>query len=347
MKKSINKFLVGTVCLLAPAVTLAQDIHFSQFYSSPLTLNPGLTGAYSDIQAVLNYKDQWKAVASPYKTYAASYDMRLMKGKWKNGFLGAGLNVFSDKAGDAQLGTTDVNLSISSSRKIDDDNDLALGLQAGFTQRSITTDKFQWGNQYNGSAYDPTISADETFSTTKMGYPDFSAGLLWHYGKGEMYIAANDQLKMDAGIAMFHFTRPGQSFYDTSSDRLDFKYVVHGSAHIGIKNTKFSIEPSVMVLLQGPAQEINVGGMFRYFIKEDAKYTGFVKSASISVGGHYRAQDAFILSTMLNIANYGMGISYDMNTSDLRAASSGRGGFEISLRYVTGASYLYKGFSQY
>lgn len=326
---------------------VAQDIHFSQFYNSPLNLNPGLCGALSDIQGVLNYKDQWKTVASPYKTYAASFDMRLMKGKWKNGFLGAGLSFFGDKAGDAQLGTTSVSFSLSSNRKINDKQNLALGLQGGIAQRSIQTDKFQWGNQYNGTAYDPTIPHDEVFNNTKMVYPDFGAGLLWTYGDGEMYITANDQFKMDAGVAMYHFTRPAQSFYDGTSDKLHFKYVVHSSAHIGIKNTKIAIEPSVMVLLQGPAQEINVGGAIRYAIREDSKYTGFVKSASISAGGHYRAQDAFVLSTMLNIANYGLGISYDVNTSDLRAASSGRGGFEICLRYIGAADYLYKGFSQY
>ncbi len=346
MKRSF-RILLAVPAMLALHTVSGQDIHFSQFYNSPLTLNPAMAGASNDIQGIINYKDQWKAVASPYRTYGASFDMRLMKGKWKNGFLGAGLNLFSDKAGDAQLGTTTVAFSLSSSRKLDENNTMALGLQGGLEQRSIKTDKFQWGNQYNGTAYDPSIPSDEVFSTTKMMYPDFSAGLLWHYGEGEMYITANDQLKMDAGIAMFHFTRPGQSFYNTTEDRLNFKYVVHGGAHIGLKGTPLAFEPTFMVLLQGPAQEINVGGMIRYAIREDSKYTGFVKSAHLSIGGHYRAKDAFILSSMLHIGNYSVGMSYDLNTSDLRAASTGRGGFELCLRYTNAAGYLYKGFSQY
>ena len=34
------------VALLAVATTMAQDIHFTQFTMSPLTLNPGLTGKF-------------------------------------------------------------------------------------------------------------------------------------------------------------------------------------------------------------------------------------------------------------------------------------------------------------
>ncbi|MEC7159268.1 MAG: type IX secretion system membrane protein PorP/SprF, partial [Bacteroidota bacterium] len=35
----------------------SQDIHFSQYYASPLTLNPALTGLHGgDFRAVVNYR---------------------------------------------------------------------------------------------------------------------------------------------------------------------------------------------------------------------------------------------------------------------------------------------------
>ena len=36
----------------------------------------------------------------------------------------------------------------------------------------------------------------------------------------------------------------------------------------------------------------------------------------------------------LEFANYAMGMSYDVNTSGLIYATSGKGGFEISLRWI-------------
>ena len=55
----------------------AQDIHFSQFEMAPLQQNPALAGALYGVQATINYKDQWRAIGTPYKTFAVGYDMRL------------------------------------------------------------------------------------------------------------------------------------------------------------------------------------------------------------------------------------------------------------------------------
>ena len=101
--------------LMGGNICYSQDIHFSQFYNTPLLLNPGLTGASNaDLRAIVNYKDQWRIIGSPYKTFAFSYDMALLKEKFKNSFLGAGICAFNDKAGDTELGLTQIALSVAS-----------------------------------------------------------------------------------------------------------------------------------------------------------------------------------------------------------------------------------------
>ncbi len=81
----ILKFQLIVACFL-PGISPAQDIHFTQIYMSPLTLNPAMAGAIFKKQALINYKDQWSSITTPYKTFAASYDMRLNKKKDKKGF---------------------------------------------------------------------------------------------------------------------------------------------------------------------------------------------------------------------------------------------------------------------
>ena len=317
----------------------AQDIHFSHFYQSPMTLNPALTGVFNgDMRLLTNYKDQWKNVATAYKTFAASCDFnRLLKEKFKHGFLGAGLSVFSDKAGDAEMGITQVNLSLSSSRSLDERNSVSVGLQGGFAQRSINFDKLYWDKQYDQTTgvFDPTASSGETFTSNKFTYIDFAAGVNWNYGKGEMYSTANDQFRANFGAAMYHINKPQQSFLGNSDEKLYSKMVLHGSMLIGIKNTNYSFVPSFMFLKQGSSQEILAGTMLRYMLKEESRYTGYVKGAAISFGGHYRVKDAMVASMLLEVANYAIGVSYDVNTSDLKPASSGRGGIEFSLRFIT------------
>jgi type IX secretion system PorP/SprF family membrane protein len=338
-------------CLLNVAAASAQDIHFSQFYMSPLTLNPATAGAFKDITATTIYREQWQAVSSPYQTFAIAGDMRLMKAKWKSGYLGVGLNVFSDKAGDGSLSTTQVNLNLAAHVKLDANQTLSGGLQAGFGQYSINLNNLTWDNNYNQATGVVTPGMGTSgeigkIASTSILYPDIGAGMLYQYNKGESYISGNDVFQSNFGVAVAHINQPTQSFYASSSgtdnDVLFMKYTVHGMLLIGLKNTPISINPSFVYYRQGPAQEITAGSLIKYTLKEDSKYTGYVRGAAISLGAFYRWDDAVIISSLLEMGNYAIGLSYDVNISELSTVSEGRGGFELSLRYVNPSNFLYQ-----
>lgn len=342
----MKKILLYPLALFALVASVhkatAQDIHFSQYYNSPLTLNPALAGSFMDHRVTLNYKDQWRSVATAYKTLGVSYDMKLFKDRWQNGFLGVGINIFADRAGDANMGTTQANLTLASHRRLNKANSVSLGLQGGYAQRSINTSKLTWDNQYQNGAFDPALPSGENFANQKFGLGDFSAGFQWQYGKDEMYISGNDALKANFGAAYFHVNQPKYSFLATSNERLYSKLVVHGNMFIGIKNTNSGLVPSFLYMKQGPAQEIMVGALVKYLLKEDSKYTGFIRGAAVSLGGHYRFQDAVVIQGLIEMGSYALGISYDVNTSDLSNASNGRGGIEIMLRYVNPNPFMFK-----
>src|ERR1051325_1385990 len=65
-----------------PGFTYAQDPSFSQFFSSPLNINPGLTANInSKWRLVTNFRNQWIGPASPYATGTVSYDSKVLKDK--------------------------------------------------------------------------------------------------------------------------------------------------------------------------------------------------------------------------------------------------------------------------
>ena len=72
-----------------------------------------------------------------------------------------------------------------------------------------------------------------------------------------------------------------------------------------------------------------------FLFKESSKYTGNLKGGTVGIGAEYRMNDAFIITSFLEIANYTIGISYDLNTSSLSNASNSFGAFEVALRYVS------------
>ncbi len=307
-------------------------------------INPGQAGAYKTIEAIINYKNQWTSISpNAYKTMMISVDGRLKQKQWKTKWLAAGLNVFTDKAGDGNLKTTQVSGSFGYHIQLDEKNTLGGCLVGGYVARSIDYTKLSWDEQYqNGSYSSANPSNEPSAANTKFGFPDVGMGVVYQYNKGQMYSTANDMVIIHSGLALWHLNQPAYSFYGTSGEKLYMKVIGHADAIIGIKNTNIALVPGILYMNQGPSHEFLPGCYFRYMLREESKFTGYVKGASIMIGTHLRVKDAFIPSVQLEVAEYTLGISYDMNVSGLKSATSGKGGFEISLRYGNPNPFLYK-----
>lgn len=349
-------------CLAFSGTVNAQDIHFSQFTQSPLTVNPALAGTTAWIRAGLIFRDQWRAVHSvnsnnSYTTIGASFDIK-SKRRWiksknqteryrqsgDNGF-GWGVNIYNDRAGDGKMGTLNANASIAYQVMTGAKSMIALGFQGGMMQRSIQFDKLYWGTQYDPTSttgYNLALPPDKAVAGGDDSFiiPDLSTGLTYTYKKNERYMRGNDQMDITLGAALFHAAPFKYSFLG-STEKIYQRMVFHGMSTIGIKNTSIALVPAFMIQKQGPNQEIYAGSMVRYMLREDSKYTGYVKGASVSAGGYYRNKDAFVVAALFEFSSYGIGVSYDFNLSGLKTVSSGRGGLEISLRFLNPAPFLF------
>lgn len=328
--------LTANCQLLLPTFLLAQDIHFSQFYQTPLLLNPALTGTFrGDQRAIINHKEQWRAFGSPFQTSLLSFDMGLFKKKWKSAYLGTGLLAYRDKAGDTQLSTTQFNLSLSGIVSISSTQLISAGLQGGFAQRSIKTENMQWASQFDGNSYNSSLPSNENNSFEPYSFGDFSGGVSWSYSSEALNFFASNEFKANVGMAVFHVNRPRQPLNAFQNvDRMYSKMVAHGGLHIGIGLTNYAIQPSLFYMKQGEQQEINFGSFIRYKLKEESKYTGHFKEIALSLGGYMRIKDAFIPSLLFEYANFALGFTYDVNVSSLNEVSNKKGGMEVSLRYV-------------
>lgn len=354
MKKLIYPIGILMIQLL-PVKGTAQDIHFSLFNENPSLVNPALTGQSHVIRAMAIYRDQWRSVTVPYKTYGASFEMKFKASNWDKqgdhatmkfkkafGRMAGGLSFYNDKAGDGDMGTTQINLSLANYIPLNDKSQLSLGLQGSLVQRKVDYTKLIWPDQYNGTTYDITANAGENFSAGNFLYPDFAGGITYSYGYNERSIGANNQFKFDVGAAIFHFNTPKLNYLGETYERLLPKYVFHAKSTIGISNTKMALAPSVIYEIQGTSQEMIAGTFIRYNFKEDSKYTGYVKGSTFSIGAFYRNKDALIAAVGMDFGQYSIGFSYDINTSSLTKASTSRGGFEVFLRFVTPNPYLYQ-----
>jgi type IX secretion system PorP/SprF family membrane protein len=332
-------FILAIIGLLVWTGSRSQDVHFSQFFNSPLITNPALTGAFNaEHRIIANYRTQWGSIAKPYTTYALSYDAGLLKNTIENGFLGVGLQLYYDKAGDLGLGIFQANVSVAYHLGLNKQNFLTAGIQGGYSQHTIDETNMKWDNQYDpfsADGYNSTLPSGETMNFKSFGIGDFSAGLLWTFNNSATNMSSNDMIKGNVGFALFHINQPKKTFDDMKAKKMFMKFGLHTNFLFGIPNTNMAIVPSAMVNFQGPAREILIGSLFRFRLQEKSKYTNFVSETAISIGAHYRFGDAVIATGMFEIKNWGVGISYDINTSKLSAASKSMGGLEVALRYMT------------
>lgn len=315
----------------------AQDIHFSQFYMSPLNLNPALTGVMNcNVRLVANYRNQWSSVmgSNAFNTYAVSYDQKMTVGRYD--YFGFGLNLWADRAGESHFTTMSGKISGSYSKRMggyrDRSHFLVAGVDVGLSQRSINFDLLKWGLQNNLGEWDPSKSSGEFFQRDAFFFGDFSAGLLWFSNldkKNSFYL----------GAAFSHLNRPNQSFNKApgSEDLIYSKLAFHGGGEFALSDN-VSVVPGIVTFFQGPSFELNFGSALRFLLNED-RFTkqSFQVGAWMRLANNYKsalASDALILSARFDYNTFALGFSYDFNISSLKAASRGNGAFELALHYL-------------
>jgi type IX secretion system PorP/SprF family membrane protein len=313
----MKKFLLFVLSAVSMIVS-AQDPEFSQYYSSPLYLNPAFSGTTNDHRFIANYRNQWPSIARGYQTYAFSYDYNLLQYNSGVGFL-----ITTDKAGTAGLKSTQMNFQYSYKFNIAKKWVLAAGLNFGYAFRSIDFTKLLFRDQlqFDASGNAPTDDpAAYNLGTTR--YFDFGTGLL-AYNKSFWF-----------GISAAHLNHPNRSLINEEST-LPIKTTIHGGVRIPLYGGPFVrdrvsvFSPSFVYKRQGRFDQLDLGAYFLY--------------DPISIGLWYRgiplrqntndniSQDAVVVILGFNFEKIEIGYSYDFTVSELGPSSGGT--HEISLKY--------------
>jgi type IX secretion system PorP/SprF family membrane protein len=327
--------LLAAIMLAAVSTSASgQDIHFSQFFNCPYNLNPGLTGQFNGAyRFVGNQRTQWRSVTVPYSTFGLGADagkLELPDGilNKKDGIeyatdLNIGISFFHDKTGDSQLTSNQINLLIGKDIPVGNDNHSVVSgaLAIGYTGMNIDYNALQYDNQWNGFVYDPGISSDEIFARDSRGYMNLNAGLIYRKSKSR-------EEEFIGGIAVYNINQPRQSFFNDGYVKLDTRLNLHGSYRFEV-NRDWLVEPMLMASFQGTYNALNFGGL-AYYITDKRSYAW----KAIYAGVLGRASDAGYVVAGMHYNEWNVGLSYDINTSNLKPASNGRGGFEIAVIYI-------------
>ncbi len=294
----------------------AQDIHFSQFFNAPLALGPGSIGVF-DGQYRVNgiFRQQWRSVTRPYRTFALGGDAADAFGKRG---LGLGAWVYNDRAGDSRMQRSHLSLGASWTQRFGEEHALTFGLQGGFTSISIDPGELSFDAQYNGFHYDPSLATGEQFARSSLLHPDLHTGVAYAY-------RPEARTAIQAGIGLFNLTSPNIGFLGGPGEPLDRRTTVYVRTEFPVA-TRMDLMPMVQYMAQGTFNELDLGGNLRYILLD--RY-GLKRAALL--GLHYRAADAGYIYAGLEHDDWTFGLSYDINLSDLVPASRNRGGIELTV----------------
>jgi type IX secretion system PorP/SprF family membrane protein len=324
--RAMRACLLLGMCLIFLGNLRAQDIHFSQFFETPLLRNPSLAGIFEgDYRVQGVYRDQWNSVTNAYKTgsFNAEYKMPIGKG---SDYITTGLQILYDKAGTVGLTTTQVLPAINYHKSLSGEKPmyLAFGFMGGIVQKRIDYSKITTDNQYNGSGFDPSMPNGETFPDGNLNYFDGSFGASFNTTFG-----TDNKNTMFVGAAYHHFNRPKNSFYHNAQIELNPKYVFSAGVKLNIDDyTFFTIQADQSI--QGPFKETIGGALYSWKLGGDPENAPYV----LHTGAFLRWKDALIPVIKVDMNSLSVAISYDVNVSQLKTASQSRGGFELSIAYI-------------
>lgn len=335
----MRKFFTTSIFLFFILCTMnAQDKHFTQFYAAPLALNPALTGAFSGSYRIGGiYRDQWRNVLDePYVTFETALDVRFpvkIDRRYDDAFA-IGLMFFSDKVSGIDFNTNQIALSGAFHKGLDFEKKqyLSAGFQFGIAQRNINYENLTFHDQFNAiDQYEyPTA---EVLPENNFAFGDLSVGLNYTFSpkKGVSFFL---------GGAMHHVFQPQISFYPLDDEgaegsKLFAKYSAQLSAQFPLSE-QVSLIPRVLYATQGPHTEINAGTNFRVRLNNHNNNAVHIGGWARPVGNADNSYglDAVVAMFGLELGGVLIGLSYDVNLTDLATTRRGQGALEFSISYI-------------
>ena len=298
----------------------AQDVVYTQFIQSPLTLNPAITGVFNgDLRVTANYRNQWSSIlrGDAINAYAFSADKRFALGR---NHVGIGVVGHFDRAGSLRIGTTQGKASFSFIKSIGQSETsshfLSFGQDVGIVKRSM---------DFISSTFPDTLM----FITDFLHF-DLTTGLSW-------VSQLEGHNRFNLGVAVHHINGPNVSFFSNRIEHLNRRLTVHGGGEIALSQV-ISVTPLFLYNKQGEHNALQIGTGIRKYFSEDPN------ANHVDIGVHGQFSDSFfgfedtaiIAVARLSLSHFMIGLSYDRPTNDLILAGGFNGAVEMTVGYTFG-----------
>ena len=313
-------FLFAFNCIVTVGL-YAQDLHFSQFFNSPLTTNPANTGFIpdADYRIGANYRNQWSSIMTvPYKTISVFGDAQVFRDKLENGWLGLGAVLLNDQAGSGSLTSTKIYGSVAYHQMLGLSSLVSAGFNIGWANKNINQSKLKYPDQFDGKFFDNALPTTVVLSNNNVSYLDVQAGMNYAYFPQE-------NIYINGGYSIQHVNRPKETFFNdnTNNGRIPMRHTGFVNAILKV-NDRVIINPNAYFSTQARATELVFGMNANYDLGEYGE-------KQLLAGIYYRLGDAIVPMVGFELKTIQFMFSYDVTLSPLNKFNGYRGASEFSI----------------
>lgn len=302
----------------------AQDPQFSQFYSSPLTLNPALTGNFNGTtRFISNIRSQNADYNNAYNTKTASVDFKVLSNKIKQlDRLSMGVLFLSDQTGNKILTNNHLGVSLAYMKALDQEQkrSLSVGFQATYNNKrfnsanALLEDQITPGGNIN-------ISGDNILNNgLSKTAVDVNAGILYQY-------APTSEHLYYIGGSLFNILQTQKGFGNNTS-AVPIRKTIHGGmmSPVGYAGT---FHASFHFQQQKEFNQLLIGGAYSHYIKDALR-----SYIEVYLGAWYRTDQSIIPYIGLEWNYWRLGYTNDISFSNQLTAGQLRYSNEVSLHYT-------------
>lgn len=324
MKKTLRFAGMVLMTCMVGHFSNAQDPSFSQFFSSPLNINPALTGNINaDWRAIANFRNQWLGPASPYVTGTVSYDRKIFQNKIPNvpdegNITGIGGMLMMDRAMAGVAKSTYASLNLAYHVKLtngDNKHKIGAGFGAIYGNRRIDYSRVDFEEQFTGYGFNTNLPTGESSLSNMKPYFSVSAGLL--------YSITNEKTNIDLGVAAFHVNKPKQTFLKDEHQYLAMRKVAHANFETYL-NDRVVLNANAIYQFQSKASYYSFGAAIGYYLPTE-------QDVLVLGGLWYWSSNAVIPYVGFSWKDFQLGLSYDMTVSKLNQAAKKPSTWELAL----------------
>lgn len=321
--KNWLQIAVVLFCAMPAADIKAQDPIFSQFYASPLSVNPALAGnGDANWRVVGIHRSQWIASGiDPLTTTSLSFDGKLFKQQNNDkNYIGGGLLFLQDKGLGGAYRSNSLNLIASSHISLDEDdqNGLSVGIGGTYSSTFIDFSQLTFAQQISSSGFNRSLPTDEPYLSGIKPYFALSGGV--------DYTFTNESMNFDLGVSGYRFMKTQRSALNDPNQLDPARYNIHAN-YSTFLSERFVFSANALYVFENDFSSYTVGanlGTILEAAESDARPT------VLNTGIWYRKNEAVIPYLGLSIGNVTGGLTYDINTGSTSSLGSLKT-FELSL----------------